>query len=176
MKTIAELTDQVTKPTDKVRKTEMKLELTSPLPFGIKKSRHFIYEVEVFNHLLQNKDALGIQSVWKFTNLFLDGAIALSDKRRLAVEVKLRMNWLKACQAEWQFRNFLKRTNEAKTNRVDGALIVFEEFSGDWNKKSGKAKNLWGWEGWYLYYCDAFVAKPMVLVSLRNGKLEGYPV
>src|SRR5262245_49802810 len=101
--------------------------------------------------------------------------LTLSDGRRLAVEVKLRMNWLKACQAEWEFRHFLKRTEEAKNNPVHGAIVIFQEFSGDWAKKSKKAESLWGWEAWYLHYCDSIDGKRMDLLRLSGGELEGYP-
>src|SRR4051794_15729737 len=71
-------------------------------PVGAKPDRK--YEYEVFNFLLDNKDTLGIETVLKFKNLRVDGAILLNgrkreDRKRLAIEIKLRMNWLKACQA-----------------------------------------------------------------------------
>jgi hypothetical protein len=96
------------------------------------------------------------------------------------IEVKLRMNWLKACQSEHQFRQFLKSTKEAKTNLVDGAIVFFEDFSGDWGKKTKKAKNVWGWEGWYLRHCAAVDGKRMDLLrlskeALQEYQLQGYP-
>ena len=89
----------------------------------------------------------------------------------------MRMNWLKACQSEYQFRQFLKRTKEAETN---GAIVFFEDFSGDWGKKTKKAKNVWGWEGWYLRYCNAVDGKRMDLLRLweaapQRYQLQGYP-
>lgn len=72
---------------------------------------HSQYESDVFDFLWANKEALGIKSVMKFTARILDGAVELMDGRRLTVEVKFRMNWEKACQAEWQFRTFMKRTD-----------------------------------------------------------------
>jgi len=54
-----------------------------------------------FNFLLANKVSLGIKAVLKFTALLLDGAVELVDGRRLAVEIKYRMNWEKACVAGW---------------------------------------------------------------------------
>ena len=176
MKTISDLTSQLIRPTGKESNKEKVTLLTCPIPLGKKIARHATYEVEVFNFLLDHKDTLGIQSVIKFTNLLVDGQIVLSDGRRLVIEVKLRMNWLKACQSEWQFRKFVKGTKEAKTNRVDGAIVFFEDFLGDWNKKSKKAKNLWGWEAWYLYHCESVDDRRMDLVKLYNGKLQGYPL
>jgi hypothetical protein len=176
MKTISELTGRPIKPPRPDRSEEKVTILSSPIPRGNKTARHAVYEVEVFNFLLRNRGVLGIESVMKFTNLRVDGEIVLSGGKRLVIEVKLRMNWLKACQSVWQFRQFLKMTKEAMTNPVDGAIVFFEEFSGDWNKKKNrKAENVWGWEAWYLDYQDAVPGKRMDLVMLRNGKLQGYP-
>ncbi|MSQ96763.1 MAG: hypothetical protein EXR98_19715 [Gemmataceae bacterium] len=89
------------------------------------------YEAEVFNLLLANKVSLGIKTVMMFTALRVDGAVELIDGRRLIVEVKFRMNWEQACKAEWEFRTFMKRT-DVRPFPVDGGLVVFDEFSGDW--------------------------------------------
>ena len=128
----------------------------------------------MFNFLLRNKDALGIQSVLRFKNLAVDGESILTNGRRLVIEAKYRMNWLKACQAEWEFRRFLTKP-EAKDNPVDGALVFFEEFSGDWGRKSKKAKNLWGWEAWYLFHWDSVDGKRMDLLMLSESGLRSYP-
>ncbi|HYV36760.1 MAG TPA: hypothetical protein VE988_13720, partial [Gemmataceae bacterium] len=95
---------------------------------------HDKYEADVFNYLLDNKDSLGIKSVVKFTALIVDGALELIGGKRLAIEIKYRMNWEKACQAEWQFRKFL--TRHAPSNPVDGGVVFFEDISGDWNRKA----------------------------------------
>ncbi len=101
-----------------------------------------------------NKDALGIQTVFKFENLFIDGAILLADgKTRLAVEIKYRMNWTRACQAGWQIKQFLTRTKEAKTHPVKGAVVFFDEFQGDGWQRRAKCRHLQdGWNHWYLYH------------------------
>jgi hypothetical protein len=162
------------KPTNTARREAKPELLTARLELGHRTARHAVYEVEVFNFLFDNKAELGIKSVIKFTNLVLDGQVVLTTGARLGVEVKLRMNWLKQCQSEWEFRHFLT-TPEASTNPVDGAIVFFEEFSGDWGRKAKKAKNLWGWEAWYLYSWDCIKGKPMTLLRLCNGELQGYP-
>jgi hypothetical protein len=176
MNTISDLTSRVITPTDRVRREGQEDILSCPIPLGNKTARYATYEVEVFNFLLHHKDVLAIQSVTKFTNLLVDGQVLLSNGRRLVIEIKLRMNWLKACQSEWQFRQFLRRFNKhEKTNPVHGAIVFFEEFSGDWNKRKGKARNVWGWEAWYLFYRDAVAGKRMDLLMLCNEELRGYP-
>jgi hypothetical protein len=49
---------------------------SSTAPEGAKLSRKF--ECDVFNFLLENRDALGVQTVFKFKNLFVDGAVQLT--------------------------------------------------------------------------------------------------
>src|SRR5262245_50285970 len=107
LRTIAELICLSVKPEERKRHKPVVTRLVTPLclPDSAKLPRKF--ECEVFNFLLANKDALGVESVFRFKNLFVDGAISLTDNRRLAVEVKLRMNWSKALQAESEFRRFL---------------------------------------------------------------------
>ncbi len=131
------------------------------------------YEAEVFNFLLANKKCLGINSIFKFKALLVDGALELVDGQRLAVEVKFRMNWMKACQAEWQFRNFLKR-DAAREVRLSGGLVFFAEFTGDWNKKAALKRCEDGWNRWYSGHHEVNGLR-LDLLRLRGGELEGYP-
>jgi hypothetical protein len=177
MNTISELTNRAITPTNHSRREGQEQILSCPIPLGNKTARHATYEIEAFNFLWDHKDELGIQSVTRFTNLLVDGQILLTDGSRLVIEIKLRMNWLKACQSEWQFRHFLKRfKKDEDTNLVHGSIVFFEEFTGDWNRRKGKAKNVWGWEGWYLFYRDAIAGKRMDLLMLCNEELQGYPL
>jgi hypothetical protein len=137
---------------------------------------HVQYEAGVFNFLLANKEALAIKNVIKFTALLLDGAVELLDGKRLTAEVKFRMNWEKACQSEWQFRTFLKRTN-LKPFSVDGGIVIFEEFSGDWKRKAGCRLLENGWSHWYRGHSEVDGLR-VDLLRLRAGseKLEGFPI
>jgi len=133
------------------------------------------YEFDVFNFLLRNKDTLGIQTVFKFENLFIDGAILLDDgKTRLAVEIKLRMNWTKACQAGWQLKHFITRTQEAKANPVSGAIVFFEEFQGDgWHVKADCRLLQNGWNHWYEYHSKV-EGRRVDLFRMCQGEIEHY--
>ena len=135
---------------------------------------HGQYESEVLTFLWANKEELGIKSVMKFSALLLDGAVEMTDGRRLTVEVKFRMNWEKACQAEWQFRTFMKRT-DIKPFPVDGGIVIFEEFSGDWNRTQGGRLLENGWSQWYRGHSeiDGFRVD---LLRLRARKLEAFPI
>jgi hypothetical protein len=131
------------------------------------------YEDEVFNFLLANREPLGFANVLAFGSLLIDGAVEFADGRRLALEIKYRMNWEKACQAELQFRNFLKR-KEAKQGPVVGGLVLFEEFSADWKRKPASRTLENGWNFWYEGHCEV-EGLPLHLARLRGGQLEVYP-
>jgi hypothetical protein len=126
----------------------------------------------VFNFLLANQVTLGIKSVLKFTALLVDGAIELLDGKRLTVEIKYRMNWEKACQAEWQFRHFLK-TVEAKDNPVNGGLVCFEEFSGDWKRQVKRRLLENGWNHWYRSHSEVDGFR-LGLLRFCGGSLESF--
>jgi hypothetical protein len=176
MRTISELIGRTIEPTGKVRQPPKVQALLSCASSANLTSPSRIYELEAFNYLFENSRKLDIESVIKFDNLHVDGQIVLVDRRRFVIEVKYRMNWLKQCQAVWQFKKFLS-TKEAETNPVSGAIIIFEEFTADWSKKANShAKNLWGWEGWYLEVYNCIPEKPMHLLMWRQGgDLRGYP-
>lgn len=151
------------------------LSLNEPLAYPEDAQPSHKYEWDVFNYLLEKKDALGIQAVFKFENLFIDGAILLADgKTRLAVEVKMRMNWMKACQAGWQLKQFMTRTEEATTNPVNGAIVFFEQFQGDgWDRKVQCRFLENGWNHWYLYHAKV-EGRRVDLVRLSQDTFEHY--
>src|SRR5262245_32651121 len=134
MTTLSQLVGRAINPEAKNRIRPTVVTLDIPIQPNTK-TPHGQYEADVFNYLLANKAPLGIKAVMKFTALLLDGAVELADGRRFTVEVKFRMNWEKACQAEWQFRNFVKRTDVTPFS-LDGGIVIFEEFSGDWKRQA----------------------------------------
>jgi hypothetical protein len=150
--TLADLISLEIKPEDRRRRKPVVTALSAPIlcPERAKLPRRF--ECGVFNFLLEKKDELGIETVFKFKNLFIDGAVQLVDGRRLAVEVKLRMNWSKALQAELEFRRFLL-TSVAEANPVNGAIVFFESFKGaGWERKPKSRMLENGWNNWYTNY------------------------
>src|SRR4051812_41738442 len=64
------------------------------------------YESEVFNELLDQSHALGIARIWRCNGIRIDGLLELSTGSLLGLEVKYRMNWMKACQSNHQMRWF----------------------------------------------------------------------
>lgn len=108
------------------------------------------FEISVFNFLLAQKRPLGISDVWRCKNVRIDGLLDLEDGRRLALEIKFRMNWEKACQSCSQFSWYRNRV-EAKEKPLSGGLVIFEEFSGGWARRKPK------WllqNGWNFFYGD----------------------
>jgi hypothetical protein len=99
------------------------------------------FERQVFGYLRKHGREHGIAKVSKLGNVLVDGTLVLKNRRCLIVEAKYRMGWLKACQADWQVGAFL-RLPEGRRCRASGALVIFEEFSGDWarHRKSAAQK------------------------------------
>jgi hypothetical protein len=147
--------------------------LGSPIPKKGTEHPPAAYEIGVFNFLLAHKELLGISEVSKFTSLRVDGRVELTDGRRLAVEIKYRMNGQKSCQAGWQFSWFLKQS-EAKARPVSGGLVFFEEFSADWARKLPSRLLENGWTRWYSDHCEVEGLR-LDLVRLRNGIYESFP-
>jgi hypothetical protein len=127
-----------------------------------------VFERVAINFLAEYREALGITRVWRCRNARIDALVELTDGRRLAVEVKLRMNWEKACQACAQIGWYRTRGNP-----IDGGLVIFEEFTADW------ARQKTGWRaepGWSYFYTDHHRVEGVRvdLLRLRDGKLESF--
>ena len=82
---------------------------------------------------------------------------------------------MKACQAEWQIRHFLRVANEEKPSDRRGGIVVFEEFSADWARKSGSRALPNGWSKWYLFHASLDGVR-VDLLRFRGGKLHGFPL
>lgn len=155
MATISELIKLPITPEEHDRRAEIVTVVSSPLTCPEEAMAHRKYECHVLNFLFEHRDDLGILTVFRFQNLLVDGAVLLVDGTRLAVEIKLRMNWTKACQAGWEFQEFLRRTGEAKAHPVSGAIVFFEEFQGDGWDRQAKCRVLQnGWNEWYRGHAD----------------------
>jgi hypothetical protein len=138
---------------------------------GTEKEPH-AYEITVFNFLLAHKEELGISLLWRCRNVRVDGLIDLVDGRRVALEIKYRMNWEKACQACAQF-GWYRTHVEAKEKPLTSGLVVFETFTGDWARRKPK----WLLEnGWSFFYMDHREVESLRvdLVRLRDGTLESF--
>jgi hypothetical protein len=173
MKTISELIGLDHPPEEKKRRKGKVSLLISPLSYPEDATPAKKYECEVFNFLLASKDALGIQTILQFANLRVDGAIVLLDGKRLAIEIKFRMNWQKALEAGYEFRRFLL-SDEAKANPVSGALVFFEEFQGaGWHVQPECRTLENGWNEWYRAH-SRFEGYRLDLLRIRKGELQNF--
>jgi hypothetical protein len=62
--------------------------------------------------------------------VYRDGGLVLCDGRFIAVEMKYPMNWLKACQAGWQFEKFLVSA-EGRYRYPRNGIVFFDALGGD---------------------------------------------
>lgn len=131
------------------------------------------FEITVFNFLLAQKEPLGINAMWRCRNVRIDGLVDLVDGRRVALEIKYRMNWEKACQACAQF-GWYRTHVEGKEKPLSSGLVVFETFTGDWARRK---PNLLLENGWSFFYMDHREVEGLRvdLVRLRDGMLESFP-
>ena len=131
------------------------------------------FEIAVFNFLLENQGPLGVSAVWRCRNVRIDGLIDLADGRRIALEIKYRMNWEKACQACAQF-GWYRTHVEANEKPLSSGLVIFEAFSGDWARRKAK----WLLEsGWSFFYTDHREVERLRvdLARLQGGMFETFP-
>ncbi|GBE56338.1 hypothetical protein BMS3Bbin16_00542 [archaeon BMS3Bbin16] len=141
-----------------------------------KVSKDLLFERNVFNYLLNNKSRLGINELFKFKNVRIDGALKLRDSSELILlEIKYRLNWFKTCNARIEFQLFKKNFYEKLTedsNEIRSGLIIFEEFSGDWKRKADCRRLQNGWS--YFYEEENFLKSndfKTHIVQLKNNKL-----
>jgi hypothetical protein len=172
MATLSDLIGRASAPETKNRNTPT-IDTLPPHIQPATEKPHDLYEAKALNFLWDNRNQFGIKAVMRFSALLVDGAVELTDGRRLTVEVKFRMNWEKACQAEWQFRNFMRRT-DVRPFPVDGGLVIFEQFSGDWDKQAACRRLENGWSTWYRSHAEVDALR-LDLLQFRDGKIHGYP-
>jgi hypothetical protein len=130
------------------------------------------FEVEAFNYLYKHKASLGIKTLYRFTNLLIDGVMLLDDGRLVALEIKYALNWFKDCNARVEFARFFeeKKYNDAHLKRPENALIIFDHFSGDWERQQS---------GWRKFYEEETVLRnkfppiPVDIAQLTEGGLKG---
>jgi hypothetical protein len=164
------LKEQIVPELLRVRAPDLKV-LESEIPTTGTEREPAAYEIEVFNFLLAQKEPLGVAQVERAKNFRVDGAITLAAGYKLAIEIKYRMDWQKACQAEAQFRWFLGHT----TDDVAGGIVFFEQFAQDWVRRPSTRRLENGWTFWYSEHSEV-EGRPLHLVRLRNGELQTLPL
>jgi hypothetical protein len=172
MESLASLMSQtITPETARVNKPVYR-RLEAPLP--VQGTEPAAYQAQVFNSLLASKMQLGISDVWSCGSVRIDGLVELVDGSRLALEIKYRMDWEKACQACHQI-SWFRNHPEGKARPINGGLVVFEEFARDWARRSPSRLLENGWNYWYTdhQYVEGLRVH---LVRLRKQAFESYPM
>jgi hypothetical protein len=172
MLTISEILSLQPKPEDWDRKPPSQEEITRAVKRP-RKQRSHAYEDEVFTFLFKRKNSLGIERIYRFKNQLIDGTLELPNSDLVAMEIKLRMNWMKACQSGFQFRHFLTMSGTNKS-RIKAGIVFFEEFSGGWEDKRWPSRPIQlGWVAWYREHNRANDL-PLHSVRFAQGELETY--
>jgi hypothetical protein len=169
--TVANLIDRTIVPKERNAKRPETVVLLGPSDVAIRSTEPGRFEQAVLNFFVTQRKQLGLRTVSHFYNQLIDGELVLADGRRLALEVKYKMNWPRACQADWQIERFLVREREVE---YAAGLVVFSEFSADWARSWQSHER--GWRYWYLDHSWVMGNRYRVDLVRFNGRvLEGYP-
>jgi hypothetical protein len=104
----------------------------------------------------------------------MDGELQLIDGTVVAVEIKLRMNWLKACQSGYQLSEYLSKSNPSG-RPIKAGIVFFEQFSGDWARLVRSCSTERGWLKWYRnHHKIRDVDYHLVRFTRENG-MQAYP-
>jgi hypothetical protein len=98
----------------------------------------------------------------------------LDDGRYVGVEIKYRMNWDKACQACHQLAWYVERVQPTGSVQLDAGIVIFEEFSGDWARRSPSRLLENGWNYWYTDHHQVGGLR-LDLMRVRDDTIETYP-
>ncbi|MCB0561262.1 MAG: hypothetical protein H6573_08865 [Lewinellaceae bacterium] len=109
------------------------------------------FETNALNFLDQNRSRLQIRNLFRLKNSLVDGFVETEQGTGIAIEFKYALNWNKSNVARSQIINFsnyeiYKQLDVKKPNL---GLIVFNHFSGDWNRVSGNRDIPNGWLQFY---------------------------
>lgn len=109
------------------------------------------FEGNCLNFLLEKKHELGINSIYRISNGFVDCFITLDNGKSLAIEFKLQLDWHMSNVARSQINCFfVQKTYESLSlPEPEFGLILFKQFSRDWAKEESKRKHENGWSQFY---------------------------
>ena len=128
------------------------------------------FEKRVLNWLYSKKN-FNIEKVYALNKMLIDGALEMSDGRMVLLESKFALNWFTSCNARIEFQRFMagRLYERLSGNKIpSNALIIFDHFSGDWDKKtkSRKCKN-----GWNFFYEEENVLREVSSLPIDISQL-----
>ena len=132
------------------------------------------FESDCINFLLRKKNELGIDSIFRVQNGFIDCYATLNNNTGLAIEFKLILDWDKSNIARSQINCFcLQKTYDLiNLPEPEFGIIIFHQFTRDWNKKTEKREQA---NGWYQFYYEQNIYneifKKIHILQLENDKL-----
>lgn len=174
MAKLTELIDTITEPTEKYVSKSPSIESIKPQvkPY---KSAAKRFETNVFNFLSSNRTELGIANVSRLLNQRIDGIIETESSELLLLEIKYVMNWDNACRCNCQFEQYFKISKD-QSQKCKRGIVIFEEFSGDWNRRPDKRKLEKGWHNWYQEHAKMFSRPfPIFLLQFDGKSLKSFP-
>lgn len=114
------------------------------------------FEKRAFIHLFDNVEKHAIEKIFVANNMRVDGLLELDDGKVILLEMKYRLNWFKSSNARVEFQTFVTDPLIQKEfqkhfpeKQPEGALIIFERFSHDWEKRTWNSLHE---DGWSLFY------------------------
>ena len=136
------------------------------------------FEQDVLEFLYRNITPLGITNIYSLENMYLDAALELEGNRLILLEFKFALNWRTACNARIEIQRFMQEKffEKAPLNKMpEKALIIFDHFSGNWNRTSigHKLEN-----GWNFFYEEENVLRkgvstiPIDIAQLTDKGIE----
>lgn len=100
----------------------------------------------------------------------------------ILLEMKYALNWKNCCNARVEVQRFIEKGfNEQipEKQQLESALIIFDHFSGDWERKTKNPKHE---NGWHLFYDEEELLRnklptiPMDIAQLtEEERLTGAP-
>jgi hypothetical protein len=136
------------------------------------------FEEEIFSYLKTHKEDHDIKTLFPLDNMCVDGALLLGSGEAIVLEIKHSLGWLRVCNARIQVQTMRKDPKmwkyyvEHVSEDVDGALIIFKEFSADWKDKWSKGRSTFQ-KGWHHFYAEEAIIGDLEVpfrIAQYNGK------
>lgn len=143
------------------------------------------FEKRVFIHLFEKRDDLGIKKIYELQNMRVDGLLRLDNGKIVLLEIKYALNWQTCSNARVEVQTFIEDAciqeefhKHIPKKQLEGALIIFRHFSGDWQRRTVNPKRENGWNFFYEeeeILRKKFPTMPMDIAQLTEDGLKGAP-
>lgn len=112
----------------------------------------------------------------------VDGALELDSGKTILLEIKYALNWVNCCNARVEVQRFIEerfyKYKHFLKKQPEGALIIFDHFSGVWQERTKKHKDETGWNRFYEeeeLLRKKFPTIPVDIAQLTEKGLKGLP-